>query len=540
MTITDTEPATENVGTDAPESEFGDLAAIVGSGDHVRVGRLFLGGSIIGLVASLVVGLLLDVERITPTDVDVLDADVLVQLTSAHRLGLVLLFALPALVGLALVVVPLQVGASTVAFGRAANLSFWAWALGSALWIAGYLVGGGPGGSDLNGTDLWILATIVVIAALCLAAICVVTTVLALRTTGMTLARVPLFSFSMLVAGSIWLLTLPVAIGNLLIIYIDHRYGQVLFGADEAILPQLSWLVGQPQIYVIAIPLLGIVGDVVPVFAGARQRMYGAVMGAIGVFGALAIGAWAQFGMPGLPIDESDVLGIADDPLYVAMGVLAILPVLVVLGLGADTLRAGKPRLAAPLVGALLTGLLLLLATVAGALYVIEPLELFGTSAFLGQFLLTVGAVVVGVITGLWYWATKTVGRPLASGAGLVLPLVAFVGALVAGGAYVAAGFLDQVDSPAVIVASAPDGVEALNTIAAIGTGILLVAALGTVLALVGRRGDDEVASDPWNGHTLEWATASPPARGNFSEAPEVSDERPLFTDPTVEEDASA
>lgn len=540
MTITETEPATDVTGTDAPEGEFGDLATVVGSGDHLRIGRLFIGGSLLGLIASLVVGLLLDVERITPTEVDVLDADVLVQMLSAHRLGLVLLFALPAMLGLALVIVPLQVGAATVAFGRAANLAFWTWALGSALWIAGYLVGGGPGGSDLRGTDLWLLATIVVVAALCLAAVCVVTTVLALRTKGMTLGRVPLFSFSMLVAGSVWLLTLPVLVANLLVIYIDHRHGQALFGANEAILPQLSWFVGQPQIYVVAIPVLGLVGDVVPVFARARQRFYSASMAAIGVFGALAIGSWAQLGMPGLELDPSDPMGIADDPLFVAVGLLAVLPVLVVIGLGADTLRSGRPTVSSPLAGALFAAMLLLLATAAGAAYVIEPFELAGTTAFLGQQLLTVGAVVVALVTGLWYWGTKVSGRILPEAAGRLLPLLAFLGALVSGGAYVVAGFLDQADVLTVVAGSAPDGAGALNTVAAAGTAVVLLAALGTAAALVGRRRGDDVPDDPWGGHTLEWATASPPARGNFAEAPEVADERPLFTDPTAEEDASA
>src|SRR5690606_1651412 len=226
------------------------------------------------------VGLLLDIERSSADSVSLLDNDVLVQMVSAHRMGLVLLFALPALLGLALIVVPLQVGASTVAFARAAAMSFWTWALGSALWIAGYLVGGGPGGSDLRGTDLWLLATIMVIGGLLVATVSVVTTVLGLRTQGMRLRHVPLFSFSMLVAGSVWLLTLPVAVANLVIIYIDHRYGQALFGANEAILPQLMWLAVQPQIYAVAIPVLGIAADVIPVFARARQRFYGVSMAA--------------------------------------------------------------------------------------------------------------------------------------------------------------------------------------------------------------------------------------------------------------------
>ncbi|QGG96729.1 cbb3-type cytochrome c oxidase subunit I [Actinomarinicola tropica] len=533
MTITETAPATGTTGTEAPaEGEFGDLANVVGTGDGARVGRMFLGGSFIGLVAALAVGLLLDIERTTVDSISLLDADVLTQMVSAHRIGLVVLFAIPALLGLAMVVVPLQVGATTLAFGRAANLAFWTWALGGALWIAGYLVGGGPGGSDLKGTDLWLLATIVVIAALLLATVCVVTTVLGLRTTGMTLRRTPLFSFSMLVAGSVWLLTFPVAIGSLLVIYIDHRYGQALFGANEAILPQLSWLVSQPQIYVIAIPVLGIIADVIPVFAGARQRMQGAVQVAIGLFGALAIGSWAQLGAL-----RDDPMAIADDPLFVAMGVLAILPVLMVLALSGETMRGGL-RPAAPVIGALTAGLVLVAATAAGAVHVVEPLDLMGTTWALGHLHLVVGSVIVAVFAGTWFWAPKVYGRLLVDGPGKLVPAVVALGSLLAGAAMLAAGALDQPDAPE--VATARDGVEALNLAGAAGVALVLLGVLAGVAALFqGRRSSEDVPNDPWGGHTLEWATASPPVRGNFPEAPVVTDERPLFTE-TAQEDASA
>lgn len=538
MTITETAPATAPADTETPvEGEFGDLAAIVGTGDHARIGRLFLGGSFIGLIAALVVGLLLDVERASAGDITLLDADVLTQLASAHRFGLVLLFAIPALIGLAMVVVPLQIGASTLAFGRAANLAFWTWALGSALWIAGYLVGGGPGGSDLRGTDLWLLATALVMAALVLASVCVVTTVLGLRTTGMTLGRTPLFSFSMLVAGSIWILTLPVAIGNLVVIYLDHRYAQALFGLDAAILGQLSWLVTQPQLYAIAIPVLGIVGDVVPVFARARQRFYGVAQLAIGVFGALAIGSWAQLGAAGRTLDANDVWGIADDPLYVGVAVLIILPVLMTLALTGETLRGGVTA-GAPVFGALAAGLVLLAATAAGAVHVVEPLELVGTTWGLGVFNLVVGAVIVAVLAGTWYWAPKIFGRTLAEGPGRLLPAVVALGSLLSGAALLAAGALDQPDAPE--VASVRDGVEALNLASAAGVALVLLAVVASVAAMFqGRRRSEDTPNDPWGGHTLEWATASPPARGNFAEAPVVTDERPLFTEP-AEEDASA
>lgn len=539
MTITETAPATGTTGSEAPaEGEFGDLAGIVGTGDHVRIGRMFLGGSFIGLIAALAVGLLLDIERSSAGDITILDADVLGQMLSAHRFGLVLLFAIPAMLGLAMVVVPLQVGASTLAFPRAANLAFWTWGLGSALWVAGYLVGGGPGGSDLKGTDLWLLATIVVIAALVLASICVVTTVLGLRTTGMTLGRAPLFSFSMLVAGSIWILTLPVAAGNLVLIYLDHRYGQALFGANETIIGQLSWVVSQPQIYAVAIPVLGIIGDVIPVFARARQRLYGVAQAAIGIFGALAIGSWAQLGAVGRAIEGTDqAWGIADDPLFVGVAVLIVLPVLMTLAVSGETLRGGATA-GAPLFGALTAGLLLVAAAAAGAVHVIEPLELLGTTWALGVFHLVIGAVVVGALTGTWYWAPKLFGRTLVEGPGRALPAVVALGSLLAGAAMLAAGALDQPDAPE--LDSVRDGVEALNLAGAAGTALVLLGVLAAVAAMFqGRSAAADTPNDPWGGHTLEWATASPPVRGNFAEAPVVTDERPLFTEP-AEEDASA
>jgi heme/copper-type cytochrome/quinol oxidase subunit 1 len=441
-----------------------------------------------------------------------------------------LLFALPALLGLAMVVVPLQVGASTLAFGRAAALSFWGWLLGGILWVAGYAVGGGPGGADLRGTDLWLLATGLVIASLVLATICVVTTVLGLRATGMTLRRVPAFSFSMLVAGSVWIITLPVAIANLLLIYLDHRHAQVMWGANEAILGQLEWLVTQPQIYAIAIPVLGIVADQIPVFAGVRQRFSGILFGAIGLFGVLSIGAWAQ---PALVPTN-----IFDEPLYILFGLLVILPVLAVLALGGDTMRMGRVRPIGSLVMGLGAGVLLLLATVAGALYVIEPLDLFGTTWLVGHLEHTVFAVALGVFSGIWFWAPKVYGRVLFDNGGRLIGPLLFLAAILATVPLMVAGALDQVDT--LPPGEVDDPIAVLNAVAAAGTALALLAVIGLGFSILrGRGAATDTPADPWGGHTLEWSTTSPPPTGNFAEAPVVTDERPLFTE-AAEEDASA
>jgi heme/copper-type cytochrome/quinol oxidase subunit 1 len=522
MTITepaaDTTPAAPSEPTE--ETPFGGLGELIGTGGHARLGRLYLGFALVFGVVGYVAQLLLDLERVTPDEVDVLDVDVLLQVFTLQRVSLVLLFALPALLGLAMVVVPLQIGSSTLALPRAAALSFWGWLMGAALLVAGYLVGGGPGGTDLRGTDLWLLALGLVLASLVLGAVVVVTTALTARAPGMQLRHVPLFTFSMFVASSIWILTLPVLIGNVAIAYLDHRYGQVLFGLNENLWPQLAWAVGQPQVYVVAIPVLGIVGDVIPVFAGARQRLYDVALVAIGLFGVLSVGAWAQ---------TAFAPDLVTEPLFVAMGVAAPLPVLLVIALGADTMRAGRPRLAAPLLLSLMTGLLLLAATAAGVLHVIEPLELVGTSFGTAQMELTVVAATLGLVAGLWYWAPKVSGTLLSEGAGRSLAPLGLVAGLVATVPLMIAGFLDQAD--AVPPGPVDDGVEALNVVAAVGSALVLLVLLGAAAALVRPRRGEPVADDPWGGHTLEWATASPPAPGNFAEPPTVADERPLWRD---------
>lgn len=529
MTITETAPEAEATeaaaGRARPDS---DLASVVATGDHKRIGRMFLGVSLLGLIATLVTGLVIDLERISSTSFEIVTANSVAQVMGFHRLGLLLLFALPALLGLAMVVVPLQVGSSTLAFGRAAALSLWGWVLGAGLWIAGYLVGGGPGGSDLAGTDLWILATGLLIVSLLLATICVLTTILGLRTTGMTLRRVPAFTFSMLVAGSIWLLTLPVAVANLALIYLDHRHAQVLWGANDAILGQLSWVMSQPQVYAVAIPVLGIAAEQIPVFARARQRFVDVLFVALGLFGVLSIGAWAQPML--LPTD------LFDEPLHVGFGILAILPVLMVLALGGDTMQQGKVRPAGSLIMALCAGLVLLGATVAGALAVIEPLELLGTTWQVGQMQLTVLAVALAVFSGVWYWAPKLYGRVLTDGAAKLLGPLLFIGAFVSTVPLMVAGALDQID--VVPPGEVDDPITALNSVAAAGTAIVLLAVLALTAAMLRGRGSAAAPDDPWGGHTLEWATTSPPPIGNFAEAPVVEDERPLFSE-AAEEDAS-
>ena len=521
MTVTESAPpeteapAPERVGPLGPPG----LAGVLGTGDHKVIGRAFIGFSLLFGLTAVVLGALVGLERMDASEAEIVGSDAFFQVFTLYRVTALFLFAVPLLLGLAIHVVPLQVGARTLAFPRAAAASLWTWLIASALVLTAYGINGGPGGGRDDGIDLWILAMVVVVAALLAATVCVLTTVMGLRTPGMTLDRVPMFTWSMFAAGGVWLLTLPVLIAVLLLMWVDHQYGQVLFGLPETMYDQVAWSFGQPQLYAFAVPVLGIVSDIIPVAAGKRARFPLAGAVAIGAFAALGYGSWAMRWLA----------GVTDEPVFIAMGLLAPLPLLALAGGWVDTLLSGRPRPSPALVLGLVAWLALLGATLSGAAAVIEPLHLLGTSFEQGTFNLAWVSMVLGGAAGMHWWAPKLWGRELGSLTGSLLALLGLGGAVVLAVPELVTGVLDQ---PLFPTGFEPrDGVELLNTVSMVGAFLVALAMLTLVLewagASLGRGPDAE--DDPRGGHTLEWATASPPGHGNFDEVPLVTSGSPLL-----------
>ncbi len=535
--------------TESPPSEAAELTAElpVGGGlydwlstnDHRTIGRLWLRIGLLWLVAASVVGVILGLERRDASSIDLLGGtNSFFQLWTLYRLGLVLLVVAPLFVGLATVVVPMQVGSSNIAFPRLALASAWGFIIGSGITVISVLAGGGWGaldgvtGDEAQAVALTLVGTGLVIVALLGAAVCVATTVVSLRTSGMNLMRVPLFAWSMLVTASVWLLTLPVALANIVIIYVDLRGGPLILGNPEGsvdIYAQLSWVVEQPQVYAIAIPLLGVIGSIISVVAGSRQVSHSAMVVLIGLFGLLSIGGWSQ---PHF-FDNTDGL------VFVAFGLVVIVVVLAFLGGSAATLMSGNTPLGLPpvhLLGALGSGLLLAAAAAAGAVRVIEPLDLAGTTVYTAVLNLTVAASITGVVAGMWFWAPKISGSLLPAGIGRLV-----VGALVAGGLLLGVGDLIAgfADAPVLMISESGDRlVEAMGVVSLIGALIVALGVFGVVVGVVqaGRAGV-AAGDDPWDGHTLEWATSSPPVAGNFAEIPaKVISEAPLLDLVSIDE----
>jgi cytochrome c oxidase subunit 1 len=520
MAMTDTRPAPTVEAVPAlPDHVLADPPGIAGwltTSDHKRVGRLWIATSLLFFVGAGVLTSLLSLEG-TQSGLDLFTRKSFGAVYALSGEMTVLLFLLPLVLGIATLVVPLQVGAAEIAFPRGAATAYWLYLTSSVVLVGAYLANGGPAGTSAEGVDLWLLALLGVLLATVLALVCLLTTVFAMRTGGMTLLRTPAFSWSVLIGGSLTLLAAPVLASRLVQMYVTHHFGGDLgpYRSD------IAWFWSIPQVYVVAVPAAGAALEIVPVLAKARLRMHAAALVVIGLVGVASIGAWAQ------------VTDQQTEPLYVLIGLFAILPALALFGLLADTARGGRPAPKAAFALAMGAALLLLAGAVAGALLSIDGLHVHGTVWEAGQTHLVVfGAGTLGALAALWWWAPKIWGAQLSEGLGFLACLAVLGGSVLLGVSELINGKANKL---ALRAFTFDDGgsAKALGGLGAAGAILLTVGALVVVVAVLGAaRTRGTAADDPWGGYTLEWSTASPPSRSNFdAPIPAVVSATPLFTD---------
>lgn len=508
-------------GPGTPRVEPTGFAAVLGSGDHKVIGRLFVATSLLFGVLTLALGVAFGVEGVAPKTLTVFGQDTVFQFFTLARFGALFLVALPLVIGVAFVVVPLQVGAKAIAFPRAAAASYWGWLLGAGMFVAAYAINGGPGGGRSSGVNLWLAATGLLLLALLLAAVCLATTVLGLRQTGLSIARAPLFAWSVLVASILWLLTLPVVLGLIVIMYVDHRHGGTGFGANADLYSRLGWVLRNPQIYVVAIPVLGFAGDVLATVAKARIAPRFAAQGAIGAFGVLSFGAF----LAGANARDYKAW------IVIAIGLAAVLPVLAIVGLAGDLFRRGSFALNGGVVYAVAALLILLLTTAAGALGSIPALETNGTIFDLG---VTHGAILASLIAslgGIHWWATKIGRQPAAEGLGLLAPLLLLAGSAAVVIPNLVSGLIGDPNT-AEIQPSWAGGLAGANLVVAIGAVLVLLGFLAAVVSYgpLVKTPANGAKADPWDGQTLEWLAPSPPPLDNFDvDLPVVVSAEPLI-----------
>lgn len=516
-------------------TDSGAASGIVGwitTTDHKRIGRMFVGVGAAGALFVTVLGVLLGIDRAV-SDRSVLGLDVVPQLFAGYRIALIFGVLVPALLGLAVAVVPLQLGARSIAFPRLAASGFWLWVVGMILAVVTIANNGGPGGGDRSMVEGYLWAQVVLLLGLFAAALSVAASVMTTRAPGMNMRRVPPFSFASLVGSLVLVLGLPLLAGATILSAVDYRYGGSAFGLSKDLWSHIGFGFTQPMTYAFAVPAFGIAIDGVATASGQRLPMRGALFAAFGLIGLGVLGGLTQFPatLRQNIIDASFGTAMSDIVPFAFLQLLPILGALLVFGVGGMALAKGKPKVSAGMVLGMLGSLLIVAGMIANALYHVGDAQLGGTVFEEGVRLLVGYGVILAVLGGLAHWGPKLWGRTIAPKAVIPLGLLGFVATALAALPYLVAGFAKQ---PADAVVFDYGGPKSLwNVLALAGHALMLLTILGFVgLAIKSFTATDDeslAGDDPWDGQTLEWATSSPAPEGNFAEIMAVASPEPLL-----------
>lgn len=504
--------------------------SVLEDNDHKRVGRLFI---LFGFVFMIVGGLAGFVMRIGLARPGAGQADEYARSFSLHVTVLAVL-ALPAIwAGLATHLVPLQIGANRVAFPRLHAASLWVFVAGAGLMIASYGMEGlgilGPSlplpvnltGTASTADQLWVTGAGLVAVATLAVAISLLTTIVTLRAPAIRLARLPLFSWAVLVTAAVSLISIPVHLAGLTILYVDRHFGGELFGAggSDDVWRHMVWLLGRPEIFLLTLPGLGVAAAVCS--SHARRPLLGeeGIRGAIAAAGLLSLAVWAAGSAATFSLFA---------PTFSPIATAAAVVPLTMIPAWAGTLALGRPRLhpslgfvagAVAVAGlAALNAAIALVVGVEGGAWSTGYLH---AGFFVPPLLLACAA--------LWHWAPKLWGRQFGIAAGWFAALLLTGGSVVQSGASFIAGHQGAANR------TADAGSVALNRLAAAGAALTLLG-LALVILEIARASlagpDRDLADDPWGeSEGLEWTVSSPPARRNFDTLPGA----PLAVSPTTD-----
>jgi heme/copper-type cytochrome/quinol oxidase subunit 1 len=536
--MTTIESSPEAVATDASrddaDTSLGWLVSVFTSTDHKVTGRLYLAGGLLGLIATVVINVLIAVERLDGTDT-VLSTDVLPQLVDAQHVGLVFATLLPLVMAGCVFAVPLQLGARSIAFPRLASSGFWMWFGGAVLTTIALVNNGGTLGEDANAVDLFIAGMGLMAIGLTATAGAVATTILTTRAPGMTMRRIPPFTWSALVFAIGVILVMPVLVGTLAYLFLDHRNARTGFGGNEGILVWAGWVLTQPVTFLFAIPAVGVLSEVAPVVFGRRTPVRGVLFGGLSLIGVAALAGVTQQNIQNLPwsgsgLDVDDLeTKVRDLVPFLLFNALPIVGMLLVLLVFLQTARPGEDNKATfrpAIVFAFFGFGMILVGMLGNILHAADDLALQGTVFEEATLIYVVYGAVLGVMGAVVHWAPKLWGSKLDQGKVLPLSLLGVTGTILAAFPMYIAGFLDQ---PAGL-SYVDDDLQLWNIIALVGHALMALTVLGFVgVLLTSLRRDDSVGDDPWDGQTLEWSTTSPAPRDNFVDVPVVHSAEPLL-----------
>ncbi len=503
--------------------------------DHKRIGILYGVSAYVFFLVGGVEALLMRLQLAKP-DGTVLSAQTFNELFTMHGTTMIFLAIMPMGAAFFNFIIPLQIGARDVAFPRLNALSYWVFLSGALFLHSSFLAGSIPdagwfGYANLttrqfspgSHVDFWMLGLQILGLSSLMAGFNFIVTIINMRAPGMTLMRLPLFIWMSFVVQFLVVLAFPAITVALILLMFDRLFGTLFFapaaGADPLLWQHLFWIFGHPEVYILILPAMGIVSEVLPTFSrkplfGAPVVIYSGIM--IGFFG---FGVWSHH------MFSVGMGPVADSAFSIATLLIAV-PTGVKIFNWIGTLWGGSIRFATPLLFSLGFISMFIMGGLSGVMHASPPVDLQQTDTYfiVAHFhYVLFGGSIFGLFSGVYYWFPKIFGKVLDERLGKLHFWLMLIGFNVT---FFPMHFLGLIGMPRRIYTYAPDlGWNFWNAVATVGAFII---ALSFVVFMVNvaktTRSGAPAPADPWDARTLEWTISSPPPVYNFATIPTVHD----------------
>ncbi|MER5981816.1 cytochrome c oxidase subunit I [Streptomyces sp. NPDC001787] len=508
--------------------------------DHKTIGTLYLVTSFVFFCIGGLMALFMRAELARP-GTQIMSNEQFNQAFTMHGTIMLLMFATPLFAGFANWIMPLQIGAPDVAFPRLNMFAYWLYLFGSIIAVAGFLTPQGAADfgwfaySPLSdavrspgiGADMWIMGLAFSGFGTILGSVNFITTIICMRAPGMTMFRMPIFVWNVLLTGVLVLLAFPVLAAALFALEADRKFGAHIFDAANggALLWQhLFWFFGHPEVYIIALPFFGIISEVIPVFS--RKPMFGYIglISATIAIAGLSVTVWAH---------HMYVTGGVLLPFFSFMTFLIAVPTGVKFFNWIGTMWKGSLSFETPMLWAVGFLVTFTFGGLTGVILASPPLDFHVSDSYfvVAHFHYVIfGTVVFAMFSGFHFWWPKFTGKMLDERLGKITFWTLFVGFH---GTFLVQHWLGAEGMPRRYADYlAADGYTALNTISTISSFLLGLSMLPFFYNVwkTAKYGKKIEVDDPWGyGRSLEWATSCPPPRHNFLTLPRIRSESPAF-----------
>ena len=516
------------------------LSRLLRTTDAKQIGIMYMVTAFAFFLIGGVMALLMRAELAKP-GADFLSPEQFNQLFTMHGTIMLLFFATPIVFAFANFVVPLQIGAPDVSFPRLNSFAYWLYLFGGSMAVLGFLTPSGaadfgwfayaPLNDAINspgiGADLWITGLVISGLGTILGAVNMITTILTLRAPGMTMFRMSIFTWNILVTSLLVLMVFPLLAAALMALLADRRLGAHVFDpatGGPMLWQHLFWFFGHPEVYIVALPFFGIISEVIPVFSRKPIFGYTGLVAATLLIAALSMSVWAH---------HMFATGQVLLPFFSFLSFLIAVPTGMKFFNWIGTMWRGQITFETPMlfsIGFLVT---FLFGGLSGVLLASPPVDFHVSDSYfvVAHFhYVLFGTIVFAVYAGIYFWFPKMFGRMLDERLGKVHFWLTTIGFHAT---FLVQHWLGNEGMPRRYFDYLPgDGFTTLNTISTVGAFILGASTLPFLYNVWKsyRVGEIVTVNDPWgHGNSLEWATSCPPPLRNFDRMPRIRSERPAF-----------